>query len=115
MRRLALALALLPAAAGAVDLSSVPIHMLLNELVDRGLEQWGCPGSGEPMQVDWESPSEGSPAVYYTYEITFRALTTDTTVVVPMPAAVDSAWCRVAGVDSLGRRGEWSEMGWWCP
>jgi len=58
----------------------------------------------------WTPPTTGAPVDHYVVEFTWT--TTDTAFQFWIQGS-DTQWVRVAGVDSLGRQGEWSDYGVW--
>ena len=72
---------------------------------------WDClPYPERRAAWSWTPPTTGAPVDHYLVEFTFS---TKDTAFDFWIAGTDTQWVRVAGVDSLGRQGSWSEFGIW--
>lgn len=71
-------------------------------------------GPGPNLVYRWDAPADGSPVAHYVGELEVNGEVTvleyipDQEVVTPWPDR-GTLRLRVAGVDSLGRQGDWSE------
>jgi hypothetical protein len=105
---------MLAAAKAATDssgLSGVPLLTIVQELAARGIMSWGC--GDDPLQATWDAPVNGLPAEMYRYRYTVEGFAAGESLPVPIAVGADSASITVAGVDSLGRTGQWCEPAIW--
>jgi len=82
-------------------------------LARNGFYQWGCPTVPDTVQFTWTYPDSGTQPALYIVRAEQRGEVYTTLVTFYITTDMDSLRVAVAGVDSLGRSGPWSEWSEW--